>query len=303
MLRMKTTSELAPPAAGRPQCFGYRPGNTALDPTAAKAIAAAAQRVAAGEPMNQVVEDWNRQGLRTTQGHLWSRNSFRRLLYNPRLAGLTPPSPPIIDEDLHRRLVDAAPAAARTRASDYLLTQLHCGKCGAPMGGRGRRYSCPTRIKLGDGTMSCGANRVSVELLDGHVLGLTAVALVRGAKLPSASVLLAQAEAEAAAADLAWAAHQQLVASGGYSGHTETVRMSNRLNNRRRRAAARLAATRAQLEDLRPPTRDVGRWLDKLSGEQRQQVMTRMWDRIDIEQGTPGTFDAGRVRMHRRGHA
>ncbi len=119
----------------------------------AELIRDAALRVLNGETLVSIVDDWNRQGVRTTTGGPWHINALSALLTQPRL------TPSILDQATHDRLV----ALRRTRRKvvpqssagnrRYLLTGLlRCWRCGSRLTATARFgataqpcYRCPSR--------------------------------------------------------------------------------------------------------------------------------------------------------------
>ena len=127
------------------------------------------RRVADGEQLIRIVEDFNRRGLRTKKGALWNKSSFNKILSNERYIGvylykeyrIPGGFPVIVEKELFDKVQDIIgnkPNARgdvtrrRTESGTYLLTgKLYCGHCESPMvgiSGTGRHgtmcfyYSC-----------------------------------------------------------------------------------------------------------------------------------------------------------------
>ena len=160
--------------ANRP--FGYSMTGEPLEPEAT-AFRTAVADVLAGKSIRAVAAEWNAQGLKTTlagttqkrhgKEHLvtgtWNGPRVRRLLVNPRYAGLKVHRgkvigkgdwTPLIDEDTHRGLVAYLSDPARIICTSFVRKYIGsgvyvCGRCGGPMraafpGGKGaaRTYEC-----------------------------------------------------------------------------------------------------------------------------------------------------------------
>jgi site-specific DNA recombinase len=169
-------------AAGRWQTanrtFGYSMTGEPLEPEAT-AFRTAVADVLTGKSIRAVAAEWNAAGLKTTlagttqkrhgKEHLvtgtWNSPRVRRLLVNPRYAGLKVHRGKVvgkgdwtalIDEDTHRGLVAYLSDPARITCTSFVRKYLGsgvyvCGRCGGPMraafpGGKGaaRTYECKT---------------------------------------------------------------------------------------------------------------------------------------------------------------
>ena len=64
----------------------------------ARLLREGAKRVLEGEPLNRIVDDWNKRGLRTRAGSRWQVKTMRRILANPWVV-------PILGEDTARELI------------------------------------------------------------------------------------------------------------------------------------------------------------------------------------------------------
>lgn len=73
-----------------PKAFGYNGdhANPALVPAEAKAVREAYHSIKAGGTMYSVWVKWNKAGFRTNKGNEWTNVALKRLLLNPRYAGL-----------------------------------------------------------------------------------------------------------------------------------------------------------------------------------------------------------------------
>ncbi|MCW2651701.1 MAG: Recombinase, partial [Mycobacterium sp.] len=134
-------------AAGRWQTanrpFGYTMTGEPLEPEAT-ALRTAVADVLAGKSIRKVAAEWNTAGLRTTlKGTQWNSPRVRRLLVNPRYAGLKVHRgkvvgkgawTPLIDEDTHRGLVAYLSDPARVKCTSferkYIGSGVYvCGRC------------------------------------------------------------------------------------------------------------------------------------------------------------------------------
>jgi len=151
---------------GRPfmsrRAFGYAKGGLEVVESEAAEFRRAVDELLAGASLRSIVRGLRERGVTTTAGNPWQPTELRRLLQNPRHAGLLvhrgvvvgPGNwPAIIDEDTHRGVVAVLSDPARSKAGRprrYLLTGLaHCGVCGGGIYGvtepRGPLYYCETR--------------------------------------------------------------------------------------------------------------------------------------------------------------
>jgi DNA invertase Pin-like site-specific DNA recombinase len=74
-----------PPGGTRP--FGWRDDRLALDPAEAPLLRHAAEEFIGGRSLNSIVNEWQRNGIRTSLGNLWTATSLKVTLNNPRLCG------------------------------------------------------------------------------------------------------------------------------------------------------------------------------------------------------------------------
>ncbi len=166
--------------AGRPvggtRPFGWDDDKTTVREVEAAMIRQAAADVLGGTPIRAICRRWNDAGVTTSTGREWQPATVRQMLKSPRLAGWrvhrgliardASGAPvrglwePILDEDLHARLVgflskpEGRSRVPRRDARHYLLTGvLRCGVPGCnrfmygnsrvtPDGRRVHYYSC-----------------------------------------------------------------------------------------------------------------------------------------------------------------
>ncbi len=121
-------------------------GAVVLVPDEAAELRAAADYVLAGGTLGARVRDLNSRGVVTSSGGAWTVTTLRRLLTNPRTAGLAAyrgavvgaGGPAVLTADEHARLVahldDPARRTQTGTTRKYLLSgMVLCGCCGAPM--------------------------------------------------------------------------------------------------------------------------------------------------------------------------
>ncbi len=74
-----------PTGSSRP--FGYKDDKRTLEPKEAAAIRKAVERVLTGASPRTIAADWNKQGITTTRGNTWSKETVKQVLRNPRICG------------------------------------------------------------------------------------------------------------------------------------------------------------------------------------------------------------------------
>ena len=128
--------------------YGYRKGSDSrfeIDSVRAEVVREIFRRVARGDAYTEIAADLNERGFRTSQGNLWNKSSFVRMLQNRAYIGEYHHSgvvaqnavPAIVSEDtflaVQERVGERKPYG---RGREYILTgKLFCGLCGAPMVG------------------------------------------------------------------------------------------------------------------------------------------------------------------------
>lgn len=142
--------------------FGYTMKGEPLEPEATM-IRTAVTGVLGGKSIRSVAAEWNARGITTTRGTAWSAPRVRRILMNPRYAGLKVHQgrvvgagdwEALIDEPAHRGMVAfLSDESRRSRVSwerRFIGAGVYVrGECGAPMrttypnGGK-RVYACPS---------------------------------------------------------------------------------------------------------------------------------------------------------------
>jgi DNA invertase Pin-like site-specific DNA recombinase len=175
------------PWSGGPRPFGYDFDRVATKPDEAELIRLAAKRVLAGESLNSIVSEWNRDGVKTSTGGRWSRTALRLVLTSARISGRREVGREgsklgdIVADGLWESIIDvetsdklrrlfSSPDRAQSKsatARHLLSSVLSCSICGNPMsagvdrGGR-RNYRCdpnrPTSKVAGCGRLSVSAS-------------------------------------------------------------------------------------------------------------------------------------------------
>jgi site-specific DNA recombinase len=176
--------------------FGYRADGTTIRPKEAAAVRDGFESLLGGVNLAAIARDWNGRGFTTGQGSAWSAYSVRKVLSNPRYAGLRRHNgeivgkaqwPAIVGEEIAQAVwaTLADPERRNTpQRGRYLLTGLAwCGVCGASVHGGGngktghRNYRCAG---------SLGHFSRQADPVDAYV---TAVILARLARADAAELL------------------------------------------------------------------------------------------------------------------
>ncbi|MGI5515769.1 recombinase family protein [Streptomyces sp. CA-106131] len=74
-----------PTGSTRP--FGYKDDKRTIESKEAAAIRKAVERILTGASPRAVAADWNKQGITTTRGNRWSKETVKQVLRNPRICG------------------------------------------------------------------------------------------------------------------------------------------------------------------------------------------------------------------------
>lgn len=138
-----------------------------LDPNTAPVVRRIFEMYASGSSMAEIIRYLNAQGIKTSRGNEYNKNSINRILRNKRYTGVytfkgteTPDGlPRIVSDDLFYEVQDMinkkkkAPARAKAYESYILSTKLFCGYCNAAITGvsasghtgqKYRYYQCVT---------------------------------------------------------------------------------------------------------------------------------------------------------------
>ena len=163
-----------------------------LDPNTAPVVRRIFEMYASGNSMAEIIRYLNAQGIKTSYGNEFNKNSINRILRNKRYIGIytykgaeTPDGlPRIISDELFYEVQDMmnkkkkAPARAKAYESYILSTKLFCGYCNAAITGisatshTGRKYhyyQCVTNRR----DRSCKKKSVSKDYIEDLVVGNT----------------------------------------------------------------------------------------------------------------------------------
>ncbi len=88
MLRAKRQMAAAGKYRGGQRPFGFRKDGVTICESEAKLIREATAAVLAGRSLNSIANEWNEQGITTSQGNPWTQMHVRTVLLRPRNAGL-----------------------------------------------------------------------------------------------------------------------------------------------------------------------------------------------------------------------
>lgn len=128
------------------RCFGYALDGQVLE-AEAQWIRQAAADVLDGKSLRQIAREWNAAGVSSVRGAEWNTSRVKRILTNPRYAGVRTYRgtvaaagkwEAIIDADTHAGLLAVLRDASRGGAVSYERKYLgsyryRCGRCGAPL--------------------------------------------------------------------------------------------------------------------------------------------------------------------------
>jgi DNA invertase Pin-like site-specific DNA recombinase len=286
--------------AGYCRAFGYTDNGMTIDEAEAALLRDAARRVLSGESTTTIASQWNERGLRTPRrGSLWNATVLRKVLTNPRAAGLRVHRgevvgeaawPSILGRATHERLVAHFADPGRRQKNPprrALLTGfIKCGSCGGPLFRDGTTDYPVFRCRAQPGASSCGvivaAAHVEALVTEAVMLRLEGPGLARAlrAREHEADDTAARelAEAEGRLGDLAetWAAGEitraeWLTARRAVEARIETAR--RKLARTSERDA--LDAYAAQDAPLRAA------W-PQLSRDQRRAILAAVLDRVII---------------------
>jgi DNA invertase Pin-like site-specific DNA recombinase len=285
---------------GGPRMFGFAAATLDVIPEEQELVREAADRVLAGEPMNQVVDDWHTRGLRPIRGQRWKVVSLRRLLLNPRVVE-------IIGQDQHQDLVRLFSRPGRQslgRPAAHLLSGILACPCGQPLygaqkGGKDRPAQLVYRCKKGGNSggrfAGCGSTVVSMRRADAWA-GDAFVAAVAG---PDFARAMAQRQREildqdmdAAELDDAREEIQDLEQVQGTRYYSDTMRERHaQLRRMVDAATARLMAA-PELEEMLSLPRSEAKLRELWAGwdtASRRRWLRRILDRIEVMPATSRT--------------
>lgn len=316
------------PTGGGSRPFGYLKGGMELHPTEAPIVRELVHRAIAGESVIGMTEWLIDQGVSSVSGKQWHPTVVRRLIMNPRIAGLSSikgeivgPAQwsAIVDVDAHRKVLEVltyqGPARKNTGRLALLPGIIWCGVCGYELvtfrQQRGcpppgiRSYGCRTKYLAGRPgyRKSCGRIMVKAESIEDDVAEQVLADLAR----PQRAAMLAAAagrgaegyEPTASAAELA-DCETRLHGLGvdyadGLLTRTEFLAARDRL-------AERIAGLRESLgaPRLAVPYSDPGalaKWWETATLAKRQALVRQRVDRVEVgpHSGRRSEYDPGRV--------
>lgn len=132
--------------------YGYRRDDTdhyVIDPNTAPVVQRIFQEYASGKKSKEILTDLNAEGIRTSTGHIWTKQMIQKILRDVRYSGVYVYSdvvrddgamPVIISKDqfakVQKMLDQHRISPASGRDVRYMLTgKIFCGKCGSAMVG------------------------------------------------------------------------------------------------------------------------------------------------------------------------
>jgi hypothetical protein len=156
---------------GGPALFGFEADHETIIEIEAELIREGAHRTLDGEPMNQIIDDWNTRGLRTRAGSRWQVKTLRRILGNPYVV-------PILGQDTYDKLARLFGQPGRQRLgrpAEHLLSGiLTCSRCEQPLyliktqqrdGTKRKVYTC-RKTGAGGRFSGCGSMTIAAARVD-----------------------------------------------------------------------------------------------------------------------------------------
>lgn len=279
--------------ASGPRTFGWRDLEH-VDPDEAPIVAELVTRALAGESYRALCRDLNARGVLTTRGNLWRTSTLRKLLTNPRHAGLVSHRGKvtalgtfgqIITADDHHRIVARVQHRAGPRPRVHPLTGLlECGKCGVKLVGHTKSYFCLS---------GCNGTMIGKHLVEPAVVAMLAEAIDMGvfnaARTPDLAPLyvdLDQRESKLVELSGLWA--DETITREEWLAAREPV-MAGLEDVRKRIAQAEMQAPDVDAREV------VEKW-PKLDVEQQARHLRAFFEKIVVGPGRPSRFDPGRLK-------
>jgi site-specific DNA recombinase len=300
--------------------FGYEADRRTIRRSEAKEITTAARRLLAGESIRAIAQDWQRRGVKTVTGAVWSPTTVKRLMMSGRISGQREHHGRIVgkadwpaivtpDDTLRLRAVlsdperATGPGAAAVR--EYLLTGwLHCGGCGARMtsrpvyrkGIRYRRYVC-SADRGGCGRCGIGAEPLEALIAEAVLQRLDTPKLAREVRRRAKSKRGADVS-DVAVLERRLTELAEMYAAGEVS--RAELRIAREAINERITAARRAVTEDVEAHaaaDLTGRGATVRAAWPTMSLDRKRAVVGAIVERIDIARTTKATnfFDAARV--------
>ena len=187
-LAARRAQGLSRPGGRGGRAFGFATDGFTHVPAEADAVREAAERVLTGEPVGAICRDLSDRGIRTPAGLALSHGTMRKVLANPRYAGLMPDGEhqaawePVLDRDMWeavRAVLDAKTAtfAYTTNVRKYLLSGIaRCSECGSGLQVRAE-YRRPQQTGYGCVKPGCRKVQRNAVHLDEYVITRTLLKL------------------------------------------------------------------------------------------------------------------------------
>lgn len=162
-----------------------------IDPDGAALVRRIYAMYAEGQTITEIITTLNAEGLHTSQGKPYTKNSLRTILKNEKYIGIydfkngeirmEDAVPAIVDKDTFYRVqkllsINQRAPAAKWSKAEYLLTnKLFCGSCGAQMVGEsgtsktGAKYNYYLCINHKRGN-SCARKAIRQDLIEPYIL-------------------------------------------------------------------------------------------------------------------------------------
>jgi site-specific DNA recombinase len=308
------------PAGGGRRRFGFEPDQRTIREDEAVLIREAASRIMAGAGTSTVSRDWNRRGLRMPGGSPWQPTPLRRILLQPRTAGLRQHRgevagdavwPAIIDRATWERLRTILLDPARRqggRPSSYLLTGLvFCGRCEPPLRMFGRHKDGRAFYTCQAGKGGCNL-KITAEPFEAEVRDRLLAALA-GPKLAELRRRAAQGDQEA-----------QRLSAAKQEAEADLAHLARLHGSGDLKAAEWLAAREPLMARIEAMETTLARWPnvvaladlpdtgDELEAaweswtlDRRRAVLRAVVESVTvlpIGRATAGRFDPARVKLH-----
>jgi site-specific DNA recombinase len=176
------------PSGGGRRRFGFEKDQVTIRTDEAELVREAGRRVLSGEGTNTVCRDWNQRDLRMPGGSTWQSTPLRRILLNPRTAGLRQHRGEIVGEATWDAILDRATweqlravLTDPTRRQgghphEWLLSGIaRCGgRCkGGLYGRKNARDGRPVYTDKASGLGGCNHVKIDAEGLESFVIKST----------------------------------------------------------------------------------------------------------------------------------
>lgn len=280
--------------ASGPRCFGWADLVTP-HPVESPILVALCARVLAGESVRGLVRWLNAEELRTARGNIWRASTLRKLLANPRHAGLITHNgatvgagtfPALITPAAHHRIVALFATRAGPRPRQHPLTGLLvCWKCDVPLTGHRLTYHCLVR--------GCGATTIGKHLVEPAVVEILAAAIdmdvFNRARVPSLAPLYAELDVlESRQVELA-----RVWSAGGVS-VDEWMAAREPLTRDVEQIRKNIARAEVVCEDVDARS-VVARW-GQMTVDQQARHLRAFFERIVVGPGRSSRFDPTRLQ-------